>query len=160
MPSSPPSSKFNPLYSSFKFSPRAALGPLRPPHLTTDLTLQIEPPWSSHCGSEEMNLTSIHEDAGSIPGLAVSYGVGCRYGLDLSLLWLWCRPVATAPIQPLYWDPSCAIGAAIKRKKRKKGNGGAEKSCVFDDISEQLHRYRQSPPSNLLINEILHVCIV
>ena len=25
---------------------------------------------SSHCGSAEMNLTSIHEDAGLIPGLA------------------------------------------------------------------------------------------
>ena len=25
---------------------------------------------SSHCGSVEMNPTSIHEDAGSIPGLA------------------------------------------------------------------------------------------
>ena len=24
---------------------------------------------SSHCGSAEVNLTSIHEDAGSIPGL-------------------------------------------------------------------------------------------
>ena len=27
-------------------------------------------PWSSHCGSVEMNLTSIHEDAGLVPGLA------------------------------------------------------------------------------------------
>ena len=26
--------------------------------------------WSSHRGSAEMNLTSIHEDTGSIPGLA------------------------------------------------------------------------------------------
>ena len=26
--------------------------------------------WSSHQGSVEMNLTSIHEDEGSIPGLA------------------------------------------------------------------------------------------
>ena len=25
-------------------------------------------PWSSHCGSAVMNLTSIHEAAGSIPG--------------------------------------------------------------------------------------------
>ena len=26
--------------------------------------------WSSHCGSVEMDLTSIHEDAGLVPGLA------------------------------------------------------------------------------------------
>ena len=26
--------------------------------------------WSSHCGRAVMNLTSVHEDAGSIPGLA------------------------------------------------------------------------------------------
>ena len=26
--------------------------------------------WSSHCGSVEMNLTSIHDDTGSILGLA------------------------------------------------------------------------------------------
>ena len=26
--------------------------------------------WSSHCGSVEMNQTSIHEDTSSIPGLA------------------------------------------------------------------------------------------
>ena len=26
--------------------------------------------WSSPCGSAEMNLTSTHEDTGSIPGLA------------------------------------------------------------------------------------------
>jgi len=28
------------------------------------------------------------------------------------LLWLWRRPVATAPIQPLAWEPPYAAGAA------------------------------------------------
>ena len=59
-----------------------------------------------------INLTSIHEDAGSITwpclvglgsGVSVSYGVGQRCGSDLVLLWLWCRPVAIAPIQSLAW---------------------------------------------------------
>ena len=33
-----------------------------------ELILKI-PAWSSHYGSAETNLTSIHEDVGSIPGL-------------------------------------------------------------------------------------------
>ena len=32
-------------------------------------------------------------------------------------LWLWCRTAAVAPIQPLAWEPSGAVGAALKRKK-------------------------------------------
>ena len=31
-------------------------------------------------------------------------GVGCRHGSDPTLLWLWCRPGATAPIWPLAWN--------------------------------------------------------
>jgi len=50
-----------------------------------------------------------------------------------SLLWLWRRPVATAPIQPLAWEPPYASGAAQeiattttkdkKKKKKKTGHG-------------------------------------
>ena len=34
------------------------------------LIIKIIQLWTSRCGSGEMNLTSIHEDEGSIPGIA------------------------------------------------------------------------------------------
>ena len=45
------------------------------------------------------------------------YGVGCRHGLDPALLWLWCRPAATAPIRPLAWEPPYATGTALEKAK-------------------------------------------
>ena len=83
------------------------------------------------------NPTRNHEVAGSIPalaqwvddpGVAVNCGVGCRLGSDPALLWLWLRPVATAPIGPLAWEPPYAAGAAQEitttttKKKTKKKN--------------------------------------
>ena len=68
---------------------------------------------SSHYGAAEMNLTSIHEDACSIPGLAQMYattgvvtgcGTGHRCGLELVLLWLLCQMAAAALIPHLAWD--------------------------------------------------------
>ena len=53
-------------------------------------------------------------------GIAMSYGVGCRCGSDSTLLWLWSRPAAVAPIGPLVWEPPNATGAALKRSKKKK----------------------------------------
>ena len=50
----------------------------------------------------------------------MSYGGGRRQSLDLTLLWLWHRPVATAQIQPLAWEPPYAVGVALKKKKRPK----------------------------------------
>ena len=56
-------------------------------------------------GSAEMNLTSIHEDAGSMLGLtqrvkgasiAVSCGVGCSLGSNPALPWLWGRLAVSA----------------------------------------------------------------
>ena len=57
---------------------------------------------------------------------AVSCGAGHRHGLDPTLLWLWRRLAAVAPIKPLAWEPPCATGVAlksknIKSKKNKKG---------------------------------------
>ena len=45
------------------------------------------------------------------------------------MLWLWCRPAATAPIGHLAWELPCAAGVALKwflptnqpnKKKKKK----------------------------------------
>ena len=52
----------------------------------------------------------------------MSCGVGCRRGSDPELLWLWCRPVATAPIGPLAWEPPYAAGAAQEIAKKKPTN--------------------------------------
>ena len=53
----------------------------------------------------------------------MSYGVGCKPGLDLALLWLWCRPEAVAPIRSLAWEPPYATRAALKSKKEKEKVG-------------------------------------
>ena len=75
------------------------------------------------------NATKNHEVAGSVPALAqwvkgsgvtVSCGVGRRRGSDPTLLWLWRRLVATAPIRPLAWELPCAVGVALKRQRRKR----------------------------------------
>ena len=47
-------------------------------------------------------------------------GVGHRCGSDSKLLWLWCRPAATAPSAPSL-GTSLRQGAALKSKK--KGGG-------------------------------------
>ena len=36
------------------------------------------------------------------------------------MLWLWCRPAATAPIRPLGWKPPYAVGVALKKTEDQK----------------------------------------
>ena len=57
---------------------------------------------------------------GGLRTCVMSYGVGHRCGSDGKLLWLLCRPVATALIRPLAWEPPYASGVALKSKKRKR----------------------------------------
>ena len=49
----------------------------------------------------------------------MSCGIGHRCGSDL-LLWLWCRPAATAVDRPLAWELPYALDAALKRPKERK----------------------------------------
>ena len=73
-----------------------------------------------------INPTRNHEVEGSVPGLAqwvkglgvaLSCGVGHRCDSDPTLLWLWCRPEATAAIRPLAWEPPYPVSVALKSKK-------------------------------------------
>ena len=56
----------------------------------------------------------------------MSCGVGHRFALDPTLLWLWHRPATVDPIQPLALEFPCAAGVAFKKKqnlkKKKKFN--------------------------------------
>ena len=47
------------------------------------------------------------------------YGVGCKAGLDMALLWLWlwCSPAAASLIQLLAQELPYATGVALKKKK-------------------------------------------
>ena len=62
--------------------------------------------------------------------------VGQRRGSDLAWLWLWCRPVATALIGPLAWEPPYARGVALKKKNRKETQENQGEQDAGQDSSE------------------------
>ena len=68
----------------------------------------------------------------------MSCGVGRRRSSELALLWLWCRPAATAPIGPLAWEIPYATGAALEKAKRlkKKKERKKERKHRHEEVTE------------------------
>ena len=56
---------------------------------------------------------------------------------DPTLLWLWRRPAAIAPICLLGWELPCAAGTALKRKKRfgsaRRGSAETNLTSIHED---------------------------
>ena len=52
------------------------------------------------------------------------------------LLWLWRRPLAIAPIQPLVWEPPYAVGAAQEKAKRQKKKKKKKKKNILTAATE------------------------
>ena len=63
--------------------------------------------------SMRMPVQSLSRSVGWGSPVAVSCGVGCRYGLEPALQWLWHKPAAVALIQPLAWELPYATSAAL-----------------------------------------------
>ena len=73
----------------------------------------------------------------------MSCGVGRRCISGPTLLWLWCRPAAIAPIRPLAWESQYAVGAALEKAKKKKSEKNLKpvyQECLVstDEVSPAL----------------------
>ena len=109
---------------------------------------------SSHHGSVVNKSHYEPWGCGLIPGLAQwvkdmtlpwAVVVGCRLSADPTLLWMWCRPAATAPIRPLALDPLYAVGAALEQTK----SAGWISLLHFPEIPRKAH------PSALFLSQRL-----
>ena len=81
--------------------------------------------------------------------IAVNYGVGHRCGSDPVLLWLWPRPAATASIRLLAWETPYAIGAALKRKKKRISSSGKPRQQYSHTHTHTTHTHRAGGPKCL-----------
>ena len=81
----------------------------------------------------------------------MSCGIGRRCGSDAALLWLWCRPWATALIRPLAWKPPCATGAGLKKDKKEEKKGKSQ-------VTEPCNENENSLTVSLELGEVVPNC--
>ena len=62
------------------------------------------------------------------------------------MLWLWHRPVATAPIRPLPWEPPYAAGAALERDKKTNNNNNNNNNDMKHFLKAVPHKWQQLSP--------------
>ena len=65
-------------------------------------------------------------------------GVGHSCRSDLALLWLWCTPAATTPVQPLAWEPPYAADVTLERQnknKSQKTRNPVPGLCIHENLS-------------------------
>ena len=59
----------------------------------------------------------------SLSGLGISMAMSsyvvCRWVWDLALPWLWCRLATAAPIPPIAWKLSDAVGVALEEEEEE-----------------------------------------
>ena len=70
----------------------------------------------------------------------MSCGVGCGCGSDPTLLWLWRRPAAMAPIGPLAWEPPYTVGVALEKAKRQKTKIKTKNKQTKSWVAKNNHR--------------------
>ena len=68
----------------------------------------------------------------------MSCGVGRRHGSDLPLLWLWCRPAATALIRPLARELPICRGCGSKTKQTKIHQVEILHNCILCSLKPEI----------------------
>ena len=86
----------------------------------------------------------------------MSCGVGCRRGSNPTLLWLWCRPVPTAPIRPLAWKPPYTVGAGLEKAKRQKKKTKQNKTKKTNQTKQNKTKKLYVSPSYSMLQKMIY----
>ena len=66
----------------------------------------------------------------------MSCGAGRRHGLYPTLLWLWCRLAAAAPIGPLAWELPNFEDAALKTTTKNQNWQISPQEALFQNAGQ------------------------